>query len=85
MPICSPAYCPSVQAKFGTPFVVENRGGAGGSIAAAYVAKAPNDGYTLFIGTVSTQAINPFLYSKLPFDAERDFQPVSLLIQLPNL
>jgi tripartite-type tricarboxylate transporter receptor subunit TctC len=74
-----------LQAKFGTPFVVENRGGAGGSIAAAYVAKAPNDGYTLFIGTVSTQAINPFLYSKLPFDAERDFQPVSLLIQLPNL
>jgi len=74
-----------LQAKFGAPFVVENRGGAGGSIAAAYVAKAPNDGYTLFIGTVSTQAINPLLYTKLPFDAERDFQPISLLVQLPNL
>jgi tripartite-type tricarboxylate transporter receptor subunit TctC len=74
-----------LQAKFGTPFVVENRGGAGGSIAAAYVAKAPSDGYTLFIGTVSTQAINPYLYSKLPFDVERDFQPISLLIELPNL
>jgi tripartite-type tricarboxylate transporter receptor subunit TctC len=74
-----------LQSKFGTPFVVENRGGAGGSIAAAQVAKAPNDGYTLFIGTVSTQAINPFLYTKLPFDAERDFQPISLIVQLPNL
>src|SRR5262245_5832516 len=39
----------NLQAKFGSPFVVENRGGAGGSIGAAYVAKAPNDGYTLFI------------------------------------
>jgi tripartite-type tricarboxylate transporter receptor subunit TctC len=74
-----------LQAKFGSPFVIENRGGAGGSIAAAYVAKQPADGYTLFIGTVSTQAINPSLYAKLPFDAERDFQPISLLIQLPNL
>src|SRR5262245_22422980 len=74
-----------LQAKFGSPFVIENRGGAGGSIAAAYVAKQPPDGYTLFIGTVSTQAINPSLYAKLPFDAERDFQPISLLIQLPNL
>src|SRR5215218_4157312 len=61
-----------LQAKFGTPFVIENRGGAGGSIAAAYVAKAPNDGYTLFIGTASTNAINPHLY-RLPFDVERDF------------
>jgi len=74
-----------LQAKFGTPFVVENRGGAGGSIAAAYVAKAPSDGYTLFIGTVSTHAINPFLYAKLAYDVERDFEPISLLIKLPNL
>src|SRR5262245_1309105 len=74
-----------LQARFGTPFVVENRGGAGGSIGAAYVAKAPNDGYTLFIGTVSTNAINPHLYARLPFDVERDFQPISLLVQLPNL
>src|SRR5262249_25488063 len=66
-------------------FVVENRGGAGGSIGAASVAKAAPDGYTLFIGTVSTQAINPSLYARLPFDVERDFQPISLLVQLPNL
>jgi len=74
----------NLQAKFGSPFVVENRGGAGGSIGAAYVAKAPNDGYTLFIGTASTNAINPHLY-RLPFDVERDFQPISLLVQFPNL
>ncbi|HEX4553772.1 MAG TPA: tripartite tricarboxylate transporter substrate-binding protein, partial [Xanthobacteraceae bacterium] len=43
------------------------------------------DGYTLLIGTVSTHAINPSLYAKLPFDVERDFEPVSLLVRLPNL
>jgi tripartite-type tricarboxylate transporter receptor subunit TctC len=67
------------------PFVVENRGGAGGSIGAAVVAKAPNDGYTLLIGTVSTHAINPSLYARLPFDVERDFQPITNLVRLPNL
>jgi len=74
-----------LQAKFGVPFVVENRGGAGGSIGTAVVAKAPPDGYTLLIGTVSTHAINPSLYAKLPFDTERDFAPISLLVRLPNL
>jgi tripartite-type tricarboxylate transporter receptor subunit TctC len=74
-----------LQAKFGVPFVIENRGGAGGSIGTAVVAKAPPDGYTLLIGTVSTHAINPSLYAKLPFDVERDFEPVSLLVRLPNL
>src|SRR3979409_2055217 len=64
-----------LQAKFGVPFVVENRGGAGGSIGTAVVAKAPPDGYTLLIGTVSTQAITPSLYANLPFDIDRDFAP----------
>ncbi len=74
-----------LQAKFGTPFVVENKGGAGGSLGAAYAAKAEHDGYTLFVGTVSTNAINPALYTNLPFDPERDFAPISLLLRLPNL
>lgn len=74
-----------LQAKFGTPFVVENHGGAGGSIGAGVVAKAAGDGYTLLIGTVSTHAINPALYAHLPFDVERDFAPISLLVRLPNL
>ena len=74
-----------LQAKFGTSFIIENKGGAGGSLGAGYVAKAAPDGYTLVIGTVSTHAINPFLYSNLPFNVERDFQPVSRIVQLPNL
>ena len=71
--------------KFGVPFVVENRGGAGGAIGAGVVAKAAGDGYTLLIGTVSTHAINPSLYAKLPFDVERDFVPITCLVSLPNL
>jgi tripartite-type tricarboxylate transporter receptor subunit TctC len=74
-----------MQAHFGVPFVVENRSGAGGSIGTAYVAKALNDGDTLLLGTLSGNVLNTFLYSKLPYDAERDFQPVSLLVHLPNL
>ena len=74
-----------MQAKFGVPFVVENRSGAGGSIGTGYVAKAPADGYTLLLGTLSGNVINGFLYTKLPYDVERDFQPISLLVHLPNL
>jgi tripartite-type tricarboxylate transporter receptor subunit TctC len=74
-----------LQVKFGTPFVIENRGGAGGSIGTGYVAKAAPDGYTLLVGTVSSNAINAFLYTKLNFDVEKDLEPVSLLAVLPNL
>src|SRR5262249_61423283 len=73
-----------MQARFGTPFVVENKSGAGGSIGTGFVAKAPADGHTLLVGTVSSNAINAFLYKKLPFAVERDFQPVSLLVRFPN-
>ena len=74
-----------MQAKFGKPFIVENRAGAGGNLGAAAVAKAAPDGYTFLVGTVSTHAINPFLYSKLPYDTVKDFQPVSLIARLPNI
>jgi tripartite-type tricarboxylate transporter receptor subunit TctC len=74
-----------LQEKYGTPFVVENRAGAGGNIGAAAVAKAPKDGSTLLVGTVSTHAINPFIYKSTGFDAEKDFQPISLIARLPNL
>jgi tripartite-type tricarboxylate transporter receptor subunit TctC len=74
-----------MQAKFNVPFVVENRGGAGGSLGTAVVAKAAADGHTLLLGTVSTHAINPSLYARLPFDVEKDFVPISLLVRLPNL
>src|SRR6266446_6405781 len=74
-----------LQAKFATPFVVENKSGAGGSIGTGFVAKAPADGYTLLVGTVSSIAINSFLYTRLNFDVARDIQPVSLLVRFPNL
>ncbi|MDB5903380.1 MAG: tripartite tricarboxylate transporter substrate binding protein [Betaproteobacteria bacterium] len=60
----------------GQPVVVQNRAGAGGTIAADYVAKAPPDGYTLLITSSSTLAIEPYLYKSLPFDPEKNFAPV---------
>src|SRR5438874_160893 len=74
-----------MQAKYNVPVVVENRAGAGGSIGTGYVAKATPDGYTLLLGTVSSIAVNAALYTKLPFDVERDLQPISQLVSFPNL
>ena len=74
-----------LQARLGAAFVIENKGGAGGSLGAGFVAKAAPDGYTLLIGTVSTNAINAALYPRLAYDIDRDFQPVSLLVRFPNL
>lgn len=74
-----------MQQKLGAPFVVENRAGAGGNVGTAAVAKAAPDGYTILVGTVSTHAINPFLYKNLAHDTQKDFQPVSLIARLPNL
>ena len=65
------------------PVIVENRGGAGGSIGADVVAKAPADGYTLLMGTVGTNAINATLYRKLPHDPVRDFTPIALVASSP--
>jgi tripartite-type tricarboxylate transporter receptor subunit TctC len=74
-----------MQSKFGQPVVVENRAGAGGSIGTGYVAKAAPDGYTLLLGTVSSIAVNAALYAKLPFDVDKDLQPVTQLVSFPNL
>ncbi|CAN7565239.1 Bug family tripartite tricarboxylate transporter substrate binding protein [Rhizobacter sp. LjRoot28] len=65
--------------------IVENKAGAGGVIGADSVAKAPNDGYTLLLGTIATHAINPALSPKMPYDAARDFSPVMLLGSISNV
>ena len=65
--------------------VVENRPGAGGSLGADLVAKAPPDGHTLVMGAVATHAINPWLYAKMPYDALRDFTPITLVARVPNV
>ncbi|KAF1047310.1 Bug family tripartite tricarboxylate transporter substrate binding protein [Xylophilus sp.] len=74
---------PKLAAKWGQSVVVDNRGGAGGILGADLVARARPDGYTLLMGNVGTQAINPYLYSKLPYDAQKAFAPVSLVADLP--
>ena len=65
--------------------VVDNRPGAGGNLGADLVAKAAPDGNTLVMGAVATHAINPWLYSKMPYDAQRDFTPLTLVAQVPNV
>ncbi len=74
-----------LQATFNQPVVVENRAGAGGNIAAEAVAKAPADGYTLFIGINGPVATNKYLYKSLPYDPEKDFAPIALLASAPQM
>jgi len=69
----------------GQRFLVENKPGAGGNLGAAQLARATPDGYTLGMGTVSTHAINPSLYKKLPYNPDTAFAPVSLIATLPNV
>ncbi|SDP90053.1 Tripartite-type tricarboxylate transporter, receptor component TctC [Rhodoferax sp. OV413] len=69
--------------KWGQPVVIDNKGGAAGMIGADLVAKAKADGYTLLMGNIGTQAINPALYKKMPYDADHAFEPVSLVAELP--
>jgi len=70
-------------AKWGQTVIVENKGGAAGMIGADMVAKAKADGYTLLMGNIGTQAINPSLYPKMPYDAATAFVPITLVAELP--
>lgn len=65
--------------------VFENRGGAGGNPAAAFVAKATADGATLLWGSIATHAINPAVFKTMPYDPVKDFSPVALAVMLPNV
>jgi tripartite-type tricarboxylate transporter receptor subunit TctC len=72
-----------IAESLGQPVLVENRGGAGGTIAADAVAKAAPDGYTLLQNSITTHGVGPHLYAKLPYDPVKDFAPVSGLALLP--
>src|SRR5687768_18231279 len=75
---------PKMSEVLGQPVVVENKAGAGGQIGAAEVARAAPDGYTLLLDAAN-HAVNPSLYAKLPYDAEKAFQPIALLVRFPNM
>jgi tripartite-type tricarboxylate transporter receptor subunit TctC len=68
-----------------TSMVIENHGGAGGNIGVEIAAKSAPDGYTIVIGHVGTFSINPSLYSKLPYDTQRDFAPIGMIAMIPNV
>ena len=75
----------ALEGELGQPVVIDNKAGAGGNIGAQAAARAPADGYTLFMGTVGTHGINEALYKKLPYSPLGDFQPISRVAMVPNL
>ncbi len=83
--ILARAVAADLQKALGQPVVVENKAGAGGNIGSDFVAKSPPDGYTLLMGTVGTHAINVALYPKMPYDAVKDYVPISLVAGVPNV
>ena len=74
-----------VKEVLGGPVIIDNKPGAGGNIGVDLVAKAAPDGHTIGIAAVATHAINPWLFSKLPFDAAKDFAPVTQMVRVPNV
>ncbi len=65
--------------------IIENKGGAGGNIGADYVAKAAPDGLTIGIAATATHAVNPWLYSRMPYDASKDFAGITQMVRVPNV
>src|SRR5512140_2852248 len=78
-------FAADMQAKYKVPFIIENKAGAGGTLGAAAAARAKNDGYTLLVGTASTHAVAPYVYKDPRYDADKDFQPISLFAKVPNM
>ena len=74
-----------ITAEWGQQMFVDNRAGASGNIGAAFVAKAPPDGYTILFGNASTHGINPSLFRNLPFDPVKDFEPVTMVASVSNV
>ncbi len=75
----------ALSTELGQSVIIDNRPGAGGNIGGQAAARAAADGYTLFMGTVGTHAINAALYKKMPFDPIKDFAPLSRVANVPNL
>jgi tripartite-type tricarboxylate transporter receptor subunit TctC len=78
------AVAPHLQANLGQPFLVENRASAGGITGLEFVAKAPADGYTILFAAHSQLVFNKYVYSKLPYDPQRDFAPITMMLKFPQ-
>ena len=83
--IVARTFAAEMEKGLGQSIVIDNKGGGGGNVAMADVARADPDGYTLIIGHIGSLAVNPFMYERLPFDTNRDFAAVSLLAKVPNI
>jgi tripartite-type tricarboxylate transporter receptor subunit TctC len=75
----------AMSTSMGQPIIIENRPGMGGNIAGDYVARSPADGYTLLLATISSHAINPAIATKMPYDPIKDFEPIGLVANSPNV
>jgi len=82
--ITARALAERVQGSLGT-VIIDNKPGAGGNLGADWVAKAAPDGHTIGLAAVATHAINPWLFSKIPYDASRDFAPITQMVRVPNV
>lgn len=76
---------PSLEKSLGQRLVIDYKAGAGGNVASEVVARAAPDGYIFLLGTAATHGINPALYTKLSFDVEADFTPITTLADIPNV
>ena len=83
--VASRAVAQALTNKFGQSFIVENRPGGGGVVGSAFVAKAPPDGYTLITTAIGPAVLNQLLFKSVPYDTERDFTPIIMLGEVPNV
>lgn len=83
--VLSRVVCQEVSELTGQQFAVENRSGSGGNVGADAIAKSAPDGYTVGLYSIASHAISPTLYSRMPFDADKDFTPISMLWSVPNM
>jgi len=79
------AIAQEISPELGQPVVIDNRPGAGGSVGAELAAKAPPDGYTLFLAGVGSHVVNPNLHARLPYDPVKDFAPITLIASAPSV